>query len=169
MEQVLDFYEKQQNWQEACEICRLAKGQFLDKNLAEKADTLLKRYQEKLQQREEEINLQAQRLIQRALQFEEKKDYAQAVDTYYRILNNPTLQATSTAKEITLPLVVETTPPSLRCYNDEEFIGTSPIVYRYPPEQFPFIRAVSRGMKEYQRQTIRTNSNYIWKIHIVLR
>ncbi len=166
---VLEFYEKRQNWKEATELCNLAKDQFSNEKIASKVANLAKDFHEKLIQKEEELNQQAQRLLQRALRYEQQKDYAQAIDVYYRILNNPNFQSTPTVKEMTLPLVVETDPSGLRCYNEEEFIGTSPLVYRYSPAQFPFIRAISRGLKEYQRQTIRTNANYIWKIHIVLK
>ncbi|NUM34952.1 MAG: serine/threonine protein kinase [Candidatus Brocadiae bacterium] len=169
MDSILDFYEKRQNWKEAYELCEIAKDQFSNETFASKLADSTSNFQQKLKQKEEEINQQAQRLYQRGLKLEEQKEYAQAVDIYYRILNNPNFQFTNTVKEITLPLVIETTPSNLRCYNDEEFLGTSPLVYRYSPSQFPFVRAIAKGLKEYQRQTIRTNSNYIWKIHIVLK
>lgn len=144
-------------------ICREAEkfalGQEMKEDI-EKVDRENTRY----------IHDQVQEFMDCAREWERKKNYAGAVDCYYKILCSPCLRLAAAARTISIPLLIKTDPVWARCIVDGKEVGEthSALLYRYRPDHFPKIEWKRSGYEELDRVLYRTPAENIWQVEGIL-
>ena len=164
----LNFYNNIRKWEKNHQICTIALPFFTELSIKEKIKTFQAEYKKKYQGWNKLINLKAKRLYSKAKQFEKNKNYRRAVDIYHRIIKNSYLKETKIAQNIKIPILIETNPPSIRCYVDKKFVGVTPLVHRHHPGKIPHIVVICEGFEEAERKVYKTYARNIWKISIRL-
>ncbi len=97
--------------------------------------------------------------------------YEEALQNFQKILNDTRWSNTNLAKNILLPLWIETTPVNnIECFLNSKSIGSSPILYRYKPKTFlGDIDIQSPSFKIVKREEIKSSSGTLIKLVLHLK
>lgn len=103
-----------------------------------------------------------------------EKRYDEALQNFAKVLEDPRWSNTKIARDIRLPLVIETNPPqSLECFVNGKMIGNLPIVYRYPHQFKPLSNDIEirhSGFKIIKREEFNSSvGNLMRKIVIHIK